>query len=455
MRLMKRKPDGDTTERRTAGRSEETLVKYLSQSLVLEEVGPPKALSHLLLIVSFLVGGLLVFAGFTEVSETAVARGQLVPAGSVHTIQHLEGGILAEIAVEDGQKVDQGELLVRFDGTAALSELEQMQAREIGLALRAERLRAFVANREPDFAFGAGYPDLVRDQREILQLQIEARVAQRNVALSRIKQRKAELETMAKQRVGLEKQVGIMEEQTDMWRKLLDKGLVSRMVYLETERARAQTSAELTGLLGRTTETRAALGEAESSLLELESKLRNEALSEMGTVTADLTQVREAIGKLEDTVRRLEVKAPTRGVVMGLATRTIGGVIGPGQQLMEIVPLNDEIVAEVRLSPRDIGHLREGQPAQVTVTTYDLARFGAIDGRLKHLSATTFEDEQKEPFYKGIIELSQNYVGTVPGQNLIQPGMVVDANIKTGSKSLLEYLLRPVYRGLDGAFRER
>ena len=452
---MKRKSREESPAQPASRRGEEALVKYLSQSLVLEEGGPPRALSHLLLIVSFLVGGLLVFAAFAEVSETAVVQGQLVPAGSVHMIQHLEGGILAEIPVEDGQTVERGELLARFDGTGALSELEQMRAREIGLALRAERLRAFVASREPDFSFADNYPDLVQDQVEILDLQNEARESQRQVFRSRIDQRKAELATMAKQRASLEKQVKIMEEQTTMRRGLFKKGLVSRVVYLETERALAQTNGELSGLLGRTTETQIAIGEANNNLLELEAKLRNESQTEMGAVTAELAQVRETIGKLEDTVRRLEVKSPARGVVKGLATRTIGGVMGPGQQLMEIVPLDDVIVAEVRISPRDIGHLREGQPAQVKVTTFDLARFGAIEGRLKYLSATTFEDEQKEPFYKGVIELSQNYVGSQPGRNAIQPGMVVDADIKTGSKSLLEYLLRPVYRGLDGAFRER
>lgn len=451
---MKRKTPKENLDQPAKGR-DGNLVQHLSQSLVLEEAGPPRALSHLLLIVSFLVGGLVIFAAFAEVSETAVVQGQLVPAGSVHMIQHLEGGILSAIAVQDGQTVEQGELLVRFDGTAALSELDQMRAREVGLALRAERLRAFVAGLEPDFSFAARYPDLVQDQRRNLELQNEARESQRRVFQSRVTQRKAELSTMGKQRSSLERQVKIMEEQTAMRRGLLDKGLVSRVVYLETERALAQTNGELSGLLGRTTETQIAIGEAQNNLLELESKLRNEAQSEMGSVTNELAQVRETIGKLEDTVRRLEVKAPTRGVVKGLATRTIGGVMGPGQQLMEIVPLDDLIVAEVRISPRDIGHLRQGQPAQVKVTTYDLARFGPIDGRLKHLSATTFEDEREEPFYKGTIELSQNYVGTVPGQNLVQPGMVIDADIKTGSKSLLEYLLRPVYRGLHGAFRER
>ena len=175
----------------------------------------------------------------------------------------------------------------------------------------------------------------------------------------------------------------------------------------------------------------------------------------MGSVTGELAQVRETIAKLQDRVRRLDITAPTRGIVKGLTTRTIGAVIGPGELIVEIVPLDDVLVAEVRISPRDIGHLRIGQSANVKVTTYDPARFGVVEGRLKRVSASTFKDEEGEPFYKGIIELSQAFVGSDPDRNPVLPGMVVDADIVTGSKSLMQYLLKPVYRGLDSAFRER
>ena len=237
--------------------------------------------------------------------------------------------------------------------------------------------------------------------------------------------------------------------------KLLKKDLVSKVVYLETERALFKVRGELASLIGQEMQTRATLGEAQNSLLELSAKLRNEALDEMGSVTGELAQVREAIAKLEDRVQRLVITAPTRGIVKGLTTRTIGAVIGPGEQVVEIVPLDDDLVAEVRISPRDIGHLRVGQAANVKVTTYDAARFGVVEGRLKRVSASTFEDEQGEPFYKGVIELSQAFVGDNSNRNPILPGMVVDADIVTGSKSLLQYLLKPVYRGLDSAFRER
>ncbi len=431
------------------------LIKFLSQPLLLEESGPPRVLSQLLIVITVLIGGLIAFAAFTKISETAVTQGQVMPAGSVNLVQHLEGGIVAEILVEDGQVVDQGQTLIRLKKAGPLAEFDQMRAREASLALRAERLRAFVLDRTPDFSAGRDYPDLLADQQAILELQIEARESQRRVLRSRIEQRQAQLDALAEQKQNLKEQTAILKEQLGMRGKLLKKGLVSRVVYLESQRSLSRTQGELASVVGRITETQAALGEAQNSLLELDAKLRNEALDEMGAVTGELAQVREAIAKLEDRVQRLEVSAPTRGVVKGLSTRTIGAVIAPGDPIMEIVPIDDVLVAEVRISPRDVGHLRSGQMAEVKVTTYDMARFGTVEGRLKRVSASTFEDEEGKPFFKGVIELSQAYVGNDPDYNPIRPGMVVHADIITGNKTLLQYLLKPVYRGLSSAFRER
>ena len=436
-------------------RSKERQIRFLALPLLLEEAGPPRLLSQLLIVLTILLGGLIGFASMAQITESSNAQGQIVPSRSVNLVQHLEGGIVADILVQEGDIVEQGQSLIRLEAAASLAELDQMRAREASLALRAERLRSFVLDRNPDFSDGEGYADLVEDQSSILAMQIEARDSQRKVLQTRIEQRRAQLRALAEQKVSIENQVDIIAEQLQMRETLLKKGLASRVIYLETERSLSRTQGELAKIAGQELETRASLAEAESSLLELDATLRNDAVDEMGGVTGELAQVREAIAKLEDRVVRLEITAPTRGVVKGLSVRTIGAVIGPGEQIMELVPLDDELVAEVQVAPRDIGHLELGQLANLTVSTYDVARFGVVEGRLKHLSASTFEDEQGEVFYKGVIALSQSYVGTDPERNPIQPGMVVDVEIVTGSRSLLEYLLRPVYRGLQGSFRER
>lgn len=431
------------------------LARLLSRPLLLEESGPPRVLLHLLVIGGLLVLLAIGWAGITSVTETAVAHGQIIPSGSVRMVEHLEGGIVSEILVENGEVVERGQTLIRLKNVESLSELKRLRTQEASLALRAERLRAFVLNREPDFSMGDDFPDLAADQKAILQIQIEARESQREVLLSRIEQRKAELAGYQEQRRNLETQIEITERQADMRRKLVEKGLDSQVNLLDVERRVTEISGELVGLLSESAKSQEALHEAKNSLIELEAKLRNEALSEMGIVTGELAEVRQSVIRLDDRVSRLDVTAPVDGIVKGLVTRTVGSAVAPGAPIVEIVPLGETLVAEVQILPRDVGHMKVGQPARVKIDTYDIARFGALEGEVKHLSASTFQDEDGEPYYKGIIALAQNYVGEVPGRHLVLPGMVVDADINTGTKTLLQYLLKPVYRAFDSAFHER
>ena len=172
-------------------------------------------------------------------------------------------------------------------------------------------------------------------------------------------------------------------------------------------------------------------------------------------MSSELAQVEQALANLTDRVERLDVRSPVRGIVTSLRTLTISSVIQPGEVLMEIVPIGDELVVEAKVSPNDIGHVEPGQSADVRVSSYDFSRFGAVSGTVRQISATTFVDEQLMPYYRAVIALDQDFVGDVDGVNPIIPGMTVQADIKTGSKSILDYLLRPVYRGLNSSFRER
>lgn len=447
--------DSDVTARPTRRNGDRRLIKLLSQPTILEECGPPRLLAHMTQAISLLIVGLIAWAAVAEIRETAMAQGQVIPAGSVLKVQHLEGGIVADILVEDGDIVDRGQLLIRIESASAQSELEQLRAREVSLALRAERLRAFVIGRAPDFAMGGAHPELAADQQAILDMQSEARASQRRVLEARIDQKQAQAAALIGQRRSLERQVAILEEQLAMRSELLKKGLVSRVVYLETERTLSRTRGELASLEGEAAKTIAAIREAQDSLEEMDLGLRNDALKEMGEVSGELAQVREQLAKLEDRVTRLAVIAPARGIVKGLIAKTVGGVIPPGETVMEIVPFDETLVAEVRISPRDVGHLRVGQEADVKVSTYDVARFGSVEGRLQQVSATTFIDEQGDPYYRGVVALASDHVGRDPEANRILPGMVVDVAINTGSKSVMQYLLKPVYLGFNGAFSER
>jgi HlyD family secretion protein/adhesin transport system membrane fusion protein len=169
-----------------------------------------------------------------------------------------------------------------------------------------------------------------------------------------------------------------------------------------------------------------------------------------------MAQVREATARAEDRVSRLDVRSPVRGIVKDMRTRTVGGVIQPGAVVMDIVPIGQDLIAEVRISPRDVGHIRIGQEVWAKVSAFDFARYGAVPGRLKSFSATTFQDPQDgQLYYRGIVQLARVYVGDRPEQNPLLPGMVVQADIRLGDRSVLEYLFTPIYASLSNAMRER
>ena len=182
---------------------------------------------------------------------------------------------------------------------------------------------------------------------------------------------------------------------------------------------------------------------------------RRDALAELGSIRAEIAEVEETLQRLLARVNRLEVRAPIRGHVLDVKVQNIGQVVQPGALLMQVVSDNAVLEAEVRISPRDIGFVRVGQPVNLRVTSYDYSRFGFVKGRLKRVSASSLLDESKNAYYQGLIELETHYVGQDPGRNLLQPGMNVEAEILTGEKTLLVYLVKPLIDVVSMSFHER
>ena len=445
--------------RTPANRLDNVQKSFLPQSVVLEEAGTPRLIRAMMLSVSALVVALIGWSAVARVDEVAVGVGEIVPTGRVLVVQHLEGGIISGILVHDGDHVAKGQVLVKLDPAAALAELDQTRARIAALELQADRLQAFVDGKESEKRWATNiagrYTSLAGEQRAILALQEAARISQRNVIETQIRQKEAELAGLRRQRASLERQVEIVGEGYRMREHLYRKGATSKVDYLEVKRDYERT----TGDLGTTTENirqvEQELAEAKVRLTELDARLRSEALIRRGDVTAELAQLREKRVELQDRVDRLDIRAGADGIVKGLAVNTIGGVVAPGQVLMEIVPGDRALVVEARISTRDVGHVVVGQSAHIKVDTYDFARYGALSGELSKISATTFLDDQGRPYYTGTITLSRDYLGGGDRRFPVSPGMTVQAEVITGSKSILQYLLKPIYTTVSQAFHER
>ena len=441
---------------RTRRTSDERQMRHLSQPAILEEVGPPRILRWMLVLVSLTIFGFIGWSSVTELQETTKASGEVVPNGAVMSVQHLEGGIIKKIFVKDGDVVEAGQPLVRLDATAALAQLDEMRARAASLQIRHERLIAFAQGREPDYSgISPRYADLVSGERAALHQQNKALVEETNVLQAQARQRDSELEVLYRQLDKLTERVHILETQKNMRERLARKGLVSKLVYLKTLDQYQTARGEKEEVKGKIASAESAIEEAVNKVQQLGSQRRNDALDEAGRVAGDLASARETVRRLQDRVSRLDIVAPVHGIVKGLTANTIGGVITPGAVITEIVPIDEALVIEARVSPVDIGHISIGQSAKVKVSTYDFARFGAIEGTVRKISATTFKDRENEVYYKAEIALAKNYVGDTPGRNLVLPGMVTEIDINTGHRTVLRYLLRPVFQALDVALSER
>lgn len=410
-----------------------------------------------ILVLVLLLAALLAWATLMPVKEAVVTPGQVVPSGNAQVVQHLEGGIVSAILVKDSDLVEAGQPLAVFDPKQVQAELEQMNARLSTLDLRAERLRAFAAGREPDFErFPGADPAQVADQRLIFDTQKQARDTATAVLRSQVGQREAELSLYEGQLASIKDQIALITGSVDIRNKLESMGLSSKLQSLETQREQSRLMGEERRIESQFVTTRQAIAEAGNRILDQTAKLSQDAVTEMGTVTAEIAQLREARAKLDDRSKRLTVLSPVRGLVQDLKINTVGAVVPEGGVLMQIVPIDHEMTVEAHVTPRDVGQLHVGLAATVKVLTYDFARYGAIPGTLRRISATTFLDEQHRPYYKAVIGLDRNHVGREEDtQHPVLPGMTVQVDMTTGERSLLEYLLKPIYVALSDSFHER
>lgn len=408
-----------------------------------------------LFVVSGIVLAFTIWASTQPVAETAVTSGQVVPVDPVLKVQHFEGGIVRDVLISEGDPVSMGQVLLRLDPAAFEAEQGQLLTRRAFLEFQVGRLRAFAAGDDVDLSSisGGSFAAIGEDQQAILTAQIRSLKDRRAVLQSRLEQRKSEEEGLVRQLEAGAREVSALSQERDVYRRLFQQGIGSRISMLRAERELAGRQAERSRIEGQLESVRGSIAEVTQQLAELESSGHEETMNRIGAVAAELAEVEEALGRARDKVNRLTVAAPADGIVKGLVVKHGGEVVTPGQLLMEIVPGSGEMVVESRIATKDVGAVEVGQTVRIKVTAFDYARYGSIDGTLELISATTFFDEQGQPYYKARIRLSRNWIGNV--HNRLLPGMIVQADVLTGEKTLIEYLLKPIYVAATQAFTER
>lgn len=424
--------------------------------LELEEGPPPVAYRRVLQVLSLSAAAFLTWSAIGQVREVASATGEIVPAGKVQTVGHLEGGIVAEVLVQEGQLVEEGTPLVRLQETATSSDLERVQTRLRFLATEEQRLTGGGASSAGSSGLRlSGGAEFSEAQQAAFDAQRIALEKEQQALKARITEKQAELTSIVERIALQETQVEIEQEKFDIQKSLFDQGYTSKRRFLDAKSALQNAQSQLSELNGFRGRAQAQLTEAQASLERSVAKAQEELAEERSRVVQERSELAFEAEKQRDRFDRLYVRAPISGHIKALYLKGAGSVLAPGDVVAEVVPSDSDLVAEVRVSPRDIGHVEVGDEAEIAVTTFDPNVEGTIMGEVSVISASSFRDEYGNYYFKATIPLASNTIGQGARSETISPGMVVDAKIVTGSKSVLQYMLKPVTRAIGDPLSER
>jgi adhesin transport system membrane fusion protein len=398
---------------------------------------------------------LIVWAAFAQLDEVTRGEGKVIPSRQVQVMQSLDGGIVSEILVKEGQQVKTGQLLLKVDPTRFVSSLRENRAQYIALLAKAARLTA-VANGKPFVPppeLIKEAPDLVEQERsayENKRMELEAAVG---IARQQLSQRRQELNELTAKREQATQSYTLTAKELEVTRPLARTGAVSEVELLRLERDVARYRGERDAASAQIPRIQAAISEAQNKIEEVGLNLRNQARSELSDTNAKLAALSAGSEGLADRVKQAEIRAPMNGTVKQLFANTVGGVVQPGKEIIEIVPSDDALLLEARVQPKDIAFLRPGQAALVKFTAYDFSIYGGLEATLDHIGADTITDEKGNAFYIVRVRTAHSTIGDA--HMPIIPGMVAEVDILTGKKSLLNYLMKPVLRAKANALTER
>jgi len=397
------------------------------------------------------------WAFFAELDEVAVATGEVIPQGKIKVIQHLEGGIVEELFVAEGDTVKEGDPLLQLDLASTGSNLEELQVRLDSQFLVRARLVAEAEGGKPAFPKDSAdrQPTLVSAQRLAFEARKKELTLTLRVLQEQVKQRVLEIQELSARQKAAKRNYKLATERLKLSKSLLAEGLTPKIEHLELEAEVESLDGEVRSLGPALPRAQAAAEESKQRLKEGEIRFRREAREELGKTEQEITRLKELLNRVTEQGSRAEIKSPIDGVVKNLRYNTIGGVIKPGEPILEIVPTGENLVIQSRLNPTDRGYVTEGQRALVKISTYDFARYGGLEGTVIQLAPDTTIDENGQPYFRVIVQTDKNYLGEEEGSLPIVPGMQATVDIHTGKKTVMDYLIRPVLKLRHEAFRER
>ena len=414
---------------------------------------------HMLLVIIFAFFVVFVlWASFATLNETARGEGQIIPAGEVQVIQNLEGGIVDEFFVHEGESVKKDQPIMRLRDVGANSDFGSNQARYLGLMAAITRLQAEVEGKAtvefpPDVIKGA--PKSVTEELAAFRANQDKLRGQTRVLEEQLVQRKQEVSELTTRAADLAAVIKLSRQEKSMIEPLVARGSAPQIELVQLERGIREKQTELNGVYEAIPRANGAIAEAQARIAEIKTTTIAQSQNDLATKMAEMSTVKETLGALEDRKDRTEIKSPVNGTIKDFKINTVGGVVKPGDPIVEIVPMDDNLLVEAKIKPSDIARLRPDMPAMVKITAYDFTIYGGLKGKVVDISADTIKNEKGESFYRVKVRTDENSLKRKGEILPIMPGMVATVDILTGHKTVMEYLLKPFVKTMQNSMNEK
>lgn len=420
-------------------------------SIIHQEPLRARVLVKTLLIIAALF---IMWAAVARVDELTRGEGKVIPSRQLQVLQSLDGGIVSEIMVKEGQVVEKDTILLRVDPTRFESSMLEGRAQSFSLEAKIARLRA-LAEDKPFVAPKTQSEDdvrVVQEEQRLFETASSNRDALISIARQQLTQRQQELAETRVKRDQAARAYELTAQELAVTKPLITSGAISEVELLRLERDTARFRGERDMTTAQIARLQAAISEAQHKINEVELNFRNEVRRELTDAVGKENSISQGNIGLADKVKHADIRSPVKGTVKRLMVNTVGGVVQPGKDVVEVVPLEDALLLEAKVQPKDIAFLRPGQPAIVKFTAYDFSIYGGLEATLEHIGADSVTDERGNTYYTVRVRTHKSSLGI----NLpIIPGMVAEVDIITGKKSVLSYLLKPVLRAKQAALSER
>ena len=402
----------------------------------------------------FVIVALIVWAAFARVDEVTKGDGRVVPSKQLQVLQSLDGGVVEQILVHEGDKVEAGQVLLTIDPTRATSAVADSEAQGFALGARVARLRALAQGTTflPTTPSSDQERTLLEGEKRLYDSRVTELQTQVSIVKQQLSQHEQDLSEMQAKRTAAQRALDLSTQELNQTRPLLATGAVSEVDILRLERDVTKNKGDVDQAAAQIGRVQASIQESTRKIQETELAFRNESGRDLAEAAGKLNALNQGALGLADKVDKAQVRSPVRGRVQRLLANTIGGVVQPGKDIVEIVPLDDSLVLDARVQPRDIAFIHPGQKANVKFTAYDFSIYGGLDADVENISPDTVIDEKGNAYY---VVRVRTHLASFNEKLPIIPGMTAEVDILTGQKTVLSYLLKPVLKVKSYALRER